>query len=190
MILRTLKEATRTQHERLEATINVMSRILTLEDYKELLCKFYRFFAPLEKSLEALDLAGNGYDLEARRKVPKLLMDLEYLKIPSSSRSGKAAWNGVPEIPDLGAAYGCLYVVEGGTLGGQVISRQIQEHLGLGPANGAAFFNCYGELTGPMWAEFGAALTEFVEKNGDEVRIIDSAKRTFDSFTKSFKKPL
>ena len=54
---------------------------------------------------------------------------------------------------DLGGgagALGLLYVVEGATLGGQVISRRLEVKL--------AFFRGYGEATGRMWRETSARL--------------------------------
>ena len=53
---------------------------------------------------------------------------------------------------------GCLYVLEGATLGGVVIRRHPEQKLRLGPDNGAAFFHAYGPDTGRRWREFCGAL--------------------------------
>jgi heme oxygenase (biliverdin-IX-beta and delta-forming) len=39
-------------------------------------------------------------------------------------------------------ALGVLYVIEGSTLGGQVIARRIAEALHIGPQDGAGFLVC------------------------------------------------
>ena len=46
-----------------------------------------------------------------------------------------------------------MYVVEGSTLGGQVISRVLQE-VDWVPAGGIHYFIAYGARTGAMWREF------------------------------------
>ncbi len=54
-------------------------------------------------------------------------------------------------LPDLAQALGCLYVLEGATLGGQVLSRRSAEPFGFTRAHGCAFFHRYGDQVGPLW---------------------------------------
>jgi heme oxygenase len=61
---------------------------------------------------------------------------------------------------NLNFAVGCLYVLEGATLGGQFISRHLAT-LGIGPANGGLFFHGYGAKTGEMWKSFQTNATGF-----------------------------
>jgi heme oxygenase len=88
-------------------------------------------------------------------------------------------------------AFGCLYVVEGSTLGGQIISRQVTRNLGLSPDNnGCRFFCCYGENTGTMWRRFGESLETFLTANPDtRPQIVASALSTFECFQGWFAKP-
>jgi heme oxygenase len=53
---------------------------------------------------------------------------------------------------------GTLYVLEGATLGGQIIQRQLHCSLGLDAGSGAAFFVGYGARTRQMWMQFSAHL--------------------------------
>jgi heme oxygenase len=53
-----------------------------------------------------------------------------------------------------------MYVLEGSTLGGQVLKRAMAERLGVGADSGAAFFDVYGPLTGTHWRSFLARLAE------------------------------
>ncbi len=46
----------------------------------------------------------------------------------------------LPVINSLGRLVGALYVLDGSTLGGQLISRQLNQHLGLTLNTGARFF--------------------------------------------------
>ena len=189
MILGKLKEATREQHEGLEQTVDVMSQMFSLESYKILLAKFYRFYSSIEIELAKLDLNKYGYDLTERLKTPKLEKDLAYLGILPSVKK-LTVYNGLPKLNADEKAFGSLYVIEGATLGGQIINRHLKQNLDLSPENGGLFFNGYGEHTGLKWKEFCQMITKFAEsKNADET-IIYSAKSTFDSFKNCYLEPI
>jgi heme oxygenase (biliverdin-IX-beta and delta-forming) len=181
-----LKEATRDQHENLENTVDVMGEVFSLENYRLLLTKFYRFYAAIEPKVAENDLDGAGFDFDARRKTPLLEKDLDALGIPEEVRAGVPLWNGLPDVSSLPRAFGSIYVMEGATLGGQVITRHLKQDFGLTPENGAAFFSSYGDQVGPMWKSFKDTLTAYAEKNGDDQPIIDAARETFDSFSNCF----
>ena len=87
-------------------------------------------------------------------------------------------------------AFGTLYVMEGATLGGQVINRHLKEHLGLTPENGGVFFNGYGQMTGPMWKAFGASIEAFAASANADDEIVAAAKDAFTSFKQCFEEPL
>ncbi len=184
-VMKRLKEATRDQHEGLENTVDIMKESLTPEDYKKLLLKFYRFYAPVEEELAKLDWEKVGYSLKARRKVPKLEEDLEYLGA-AEERNTIKLWTGIPKIADHASGFGVLYVLEGATLGGQIINRHIREHLGVAPGSGATFFNGYGPRTGEMWMEFCQTVNSYSEEFGGEEEMIEAARAAFDSFRDCF----
>lgn len=186
MILAKLKESTRDQHDALESVVDVMNRTFSLDDYKQLLTKFYRFYSSVEPKLPSGELLEAGFDTAPRRKVPLLESDLKALGVLEDVRR-LPEWNGAPAVGTVPAAWGSIYVMEGATLGGQVITRHLKEHLGLSAENGGAFFNSYGKEVGPMWKAFGAAMTAYSEKNphADDA-IVESARRTFDSFRQCF----
>jgi heme oxygenase len=190
MILAKLKEATRTQHDNLENTVDVMNQMFSLEDYKILLTKFYRFYAAIEPKVAANDLQSAGFDYGKRRKIPLLEKDLKSLGIFENVQKEVALWTDLPALDSTEKAFGSLYVMEGATLGGQVIMRHLKQHLDITPENGGSFFNSYGAQVGPMWKEFCAITTEFAEKAQDDETIINSARETFDSFANCFTAPL
>lgn len=190
MIMTKLKEATRDQHENLENTVDIMGEVFSLENYRLLLTKFYRFYAAIEPRVAENDLDGAGFDFDARRKTPLLEKDLEALGILEDVRAQVPLWNGLPDVSSLPRAFGSIYVMEGATLGGQVITRHLKQDFGLTPENGAAFFSSYGDKVGPMWKSFKETLTTYAEKNGDDQPIIDAARETFDSFSKCFADPV
>ena len=186
MILAKLKESTRDQHEALETVVDVLNKSFTHPDYRELLTKFYRFYSAIEPQLPVSELADAGFDIESRRKSPLLERDLEALGILDEVRK-LPAWTDIPSTANAAEAFGSIYVMEGATLGGQVITRHLKEHLGLTPEKGGAFFNSYGPMVGPMWKEFGRIVTEFSEKNsGNDDTIVANAKETFECFRRCF----
>jgi heme oxygenase len=76
------------------------------------------------------------------------------------------------EIRTVPASLGCMYVLEGSTLGSQILSRSFKERFGIADHNGGAFFYGYGELTVSMWRRFGTELEKWFqehESSGDEV---------------------
>lgn len=185
MILTKLKESTREQHENLEGVVDVMNKMLTREDYQKLLEKFYRFYSALEPRVAANDLNGSGLDLAERTKTGLLEADLKVLGTFEHVKELPPLTD-VPVLDTPAKAFGAMYVMEGATLGGQVITRHLNQHLGLTPENGGSFFNSYGHRVGPMWKDFGAAVTAFSEKSGADDEIVGAATETFDSFARCF----
>ena len=190
MILVKLKESTRSRHDALESVVDVMNRMFTLDDYGELLGKFYRFYSVVEPKLPVDGLREAGFDAETRRKTPLLERDLGNLGTLDSIKSC-VPWTNTPKTDSVAEAFGSVYVMEGATLGGQVISRHLKQHLGITPDNGGAFFNSYGPDVGKMWKEFGAIVTAWSERHPEEDEaIVNSAMATFDCFRSCFEEPL
>ena len=185
MILAELKEQTREQHENLESIVDVMNKMFTRADYEVLLTKFYRFYSAVEPKVAANDMRGNGIDASERTKLKWLERDLANLGAFDRAKR-LPELNDAPVLDTPAKAYGAMYVMEGATLGGQVITRHLKQHLDLTPETGGAFFNSYGERVGPMWKAFGSAITAFAEKNGNNGEIVQAAKDTFDSFARCF----
>lgn len=182
MILEKLKEATRAQHEDTETVVNVMNRTFNMDDYKTLITKFRNFYTAFEPTLPVAALAEAGFDYEDRRKLPSLDVDAKALQIEDRAK----VFDQLPDVSSLAKAFGSLYVIEGSTLGGQVISRHLKQHLDLSPENGGAFFNSYGHEVGPRWKAFGAAITSFAESGEYDDEIVQAAKETFESIKNSF----
>jgi heme oxygenase len=54
----------------------------------------------------------------------------------------------------LSAAAGTLYVIEGSALGGRILSRRLQESLGIDPSSGGRYFFGHGAETAVRWRQF------------------------------------
>lgn len=178
MILAVLKEQTRRQHERAERTLDLPSRLASAGHYAALLARFYGFYTPLEDRLAAVGgYAAVGLDFAARRKAHLLVADLASLGADAGALPRCAD---LPEVADLADALGCLYVLEGATLGGQFVRRQAEKAVGVTAARGCAFFASYGERVGAMWKAFGASLEGFAAADpGAEAQIVAAAGATF-----------
>jgi heme oxygenase len=124
--------------------------------------------------------------LEGRRRSPLIAADLEVLggEVPEVDAGEGERWFGEFLRGDAGerdaAFLGAMYVMEGSTLGGQYIARQVEKTLGLAPGRGDAYFRGYGDETGPMWRAFKAVLAEVPERHSELV--VRSAKRVFAFF--------
>ena len=183
MILALLRERTHEAHERVEARVNLLERTATLADYRRLLERFYGFYLPLESRI-AVSLARSlsDFDFEARRKTHLLEKDLEAFGVFPEQRAAFPLCHDLPPLGTTAQVMGCLYVLEGATLGGQIISRHLLLTHGLNAENGAAFFNGYGSENGRMWRDFGTALRQSAVENTENEEILQSAERTFAAF--------
>lgn len=182
-ILAELKETLAPYHRQLEMDVNIWAALASPASYRNLLIKFFGVIAALESQLAVVDELETWLpDVSHRWKTPLLTKDL-------------AVWGArfencpicidVPDLETMGSAFGCLYVLEGSTLGGQIIAREVYKHLGLTPENGCRFFSSYGAEVGPMWKSFGRYLETWCAANEarrDEV--LESAADTFECFSR------
>lgn len=189
MILAKLKESTKEQHKALEFVVDIMRPDLTLDQYRHLLTKFYLFYAVIEPALPEELLRRNGFDLCERRKLPALEKDMGVLGVFDPEAEAGIGSPDVPLLNTAGKGFGAAYVLEGATLGGQIISRHLRSSLNVDEESGAAFFSSYGPNVGKMWREFGVAITRFAESNSVDEEIVDAAKATFDSFRQFLERP-
>lgn len=179
-VLHRLRHETRDQHDAIERTLMLMDEGLSGDQYRQRLEQFHGFYQPVEARMfgHASPLAG-ALQLAPRRKTPLLVADLATL--------GGCAATHLPvcaDLPPLGSAaehFGCMYVLEGASLGGVLISRHIHKALRVTPASGGSFFYGYGERTGAMWQEFRSAITAFSLESDDHDAIVASARATFET---------
>ncbi|WZO98097.1 biliverdin-producing heme oxygenase [Isosphaeraceae bacterium EP7] len=185
MVLKRLKERTRPQHEALEGRVNIGGRCATIEGYRVLIERFYGFYAPAEAALVPLLGGEEGLELDDRRKTPLLRRDLLALGLGESEIDALPLCRDLPPLPGRPEALGCMYVMEGATLGGQYVRKSVSKELPEA-AGALAFFSSYGDRVGSMWKAFGDALTARSDSPDAEDRIVDSAAATFDSFERWF----
>ncbi len=173
----TLRNATGPLHKRLETNLNLLSPSFSRMNYLCLIQAFWGYYHPLEASLTRVpELHDWLPDIAMRSKLPLLAADLKALGVDGDVLDRLSICHELPACTDLATALGCLYVLEGSTLGGQVISRHLKNVFNLDAENGAAFFTGYGEQTGAMWQTFRTVL---ITATVDENALIHAACETF-----------
>jgi len=172
-VLARLRAETRPEHDAIETALELMSDTLTVAGYRCTLERFHGFYRPLEAGLRAV----GGLDLTERRKTPLLEADLRALGVTDVANLPICL--DLPPYATAAQAFGCLYVLEGATLGGQLISQSIHRTIGVTPETGGRFFRGYGDRTAAMWKAFRAALSGFAAAPDDQDQIVSAAKDTF-----------
>ncbi len=181
MILTALRSATREQHLRVEQAVDLPARLRSLHRYRDLLERFYGYYCPLEQHLEVVARAGLlPLDLQPRLKVALLRQDLGALGHAAEQIAALPLCSELPRIAAAAEALGCLYVLEGSTLGGQLIRQAVSARLGLTADTGCAFFNSYGASTREKWSDFCSTLADYGDRHpGAESQVIAAATETF-----------
>ena len=174
-----LREETRRAHMQIEGALPLLDPLLTRLRYGGVMRAFYGFYAVLEpRLLAAAGAHGAHIELGRRAKLPLLLLDLRALGETDAQLAALPRCEELPSTATPSHALGALYVIEGATLGGQVIGRSLKASLGVDATNGAAFFSGYGVETRPMWQRFAAHLDQ--EAALDTELVVTSAVDTFD----------
>lgn len=176
MLADNLKEQTLTYHQQLEKKlVSQIKGLTTKEGYLQLLQLFYGYFSGLEDRINLFIDQTILPDHALRRKTGAIADDILAL---GGQPVTKATSDALPEISNANQALGALYVIEGSTLGGSIISKMISGKLGL--TSGLSFFNSYGENTHQMWDSFKAVLNKQAAEN--EPVITEAANNTFFKF--------
>lgn len=176
--LNNLRTKTADSHKGLEAlpiSKSIVDPKITIQEYAMYLSLMHDVVQDLEENIYP-KLSEVISDLDARKKSQLILEDLK--KIGFDKKQTLSPFKDASPI-SVPFAMGMMYVVEGSTLGGRFILKNIQESLGFTEENGASYFSGYGNKTGSFWKNYLNALTEFESKNNSEEEIIAGADYAF-----------
>lgn len=171
-ILARLRAETRPYHDAVEQ--NEFNRALAAGTpdaaaTARFLGKLFGFLQPYEAALRSHAAAlGPAWEVEARQRAHLILDDL---RVPAAQLPLCPAPPPLATLPQL---LGAMYVLEGSTLGGQVLARQ-QAKAG---SDLYRYFTGYGPLTGPRWKAFCGLLAAAATPATEE-EIVQSAIGTF-----------
>jgi heme oxygenase (biliverdin-IX-beta and delta-forming) len=174
-----LRSSTREVHLELERHLALLGEDLSMIRYRRIIALFYGFYRPMEAGLDRLELLAPHRAFPLRARTELLKRDLLALGW------GERAISEIPtcaDLPDLRTAEnfaGCLYVLEGASLGGQAIIRHLRERLELTDHGGAAFFAGDGSLTAARWKCVLAWLEHISHSGLRAEQIVTSACQTF-----------
>lgn len=178
-LLKQLRLATAEQHRNLDGALNIKNPALDRCAYLELLKGFYGLHAAWEPRATAQfnSVIPGFYD--RRRKLHLLEQDLMALGLTHDSIAEVPVCEELACLTSFSAALGTAYVLEGSTLGGQILSRHFARSLGIGPNDGGSYFHGYGDKTGEMWREFGQMMESYAALTAIHEEVLEGAKRTF-----------
>jgi len=177
-----LRSKTSASHKNLEAlpiSRSIVNPKITIEEYALYLSLMHDVVRNLEEGIYPI-LSDAIPDLSERKKAQLILNDLKFTK--SEKRQDHSPFDAA-EI-SVPFAMGIMYVVEGSTLGGRFIIKNIQESFGFDEENGASYFGGYGNKTGSYWKKFLNALTDFETRNNAGEEIIAGADYAFKAIHK------
>ncbi|MBX8522325.1 biliverdin-producing heme oxygenase [Pseudomonas cichorii] len=181
-LLDALRSETNQLHVGLEKRLPFFSPVLNSAYYLRLIKAYHGFYRPLESALLASGLVPAELAVPERVKTPALLQDLRALGMTDQAMDSLAQCRHLPVIDSPGACLGVLYVLEGATLGGQILRREIHKRLGLDEYTGAAFLNVYGSATGMHWKAFLAFMDSVPADAATTEAAVLAAQSTFACF--------
>ena len=184
-VLTRLRFETRSEHDAVERVLDLMGA-LSNTSYRQRLVQFYGFYSPLEAALQTRCAEqGDSRSLKASQ-LPMLLprlhkslllrQDLNHLGVITIDL---ALCRALPQIQTPAEVLGCLYVLEGATLGGRMITQHVQATLGITPTTGGSFFDGYAGHTARMWNAMRQTLLSGAVDAQAENAMVASAVATF-----------
>ncbi len=180
-----LKSRTRAAHDAIEQQLDLLRPGLSAERYRRLLDRFLGFYEPLESQLAKMSALGriDGLELPTRWKTPWLIADLRALSASAADRVAtvRATAAQLPELERKAQALGCLYVLEGASLGGALIHRHLESTLPDVARDAGAFFRGHGDRTGSRWVAFRAVLRRELRRADQIDDAVRAAQATFSS---------
>ena len=172
-----LRRDTAALHRRVEDAVDLPASVRTRAGYAEVLRRFRDLHGPLERQLAApawhAAWAALGIDLARHRRAAALDDDLARLGDPAPA----GASDEVPVLTCFGEAVGCLYVLEGSSLGGRVFAPAVRAQVGAVPVR----FLAGEDRDGPRaWRALRDALRRLDPGSADDA--VRGAERVFTAF--------
>jgi heme oxygenase len=177
--LHDLKSQTADSHQTLEhnqASLAILDEQVSLAQYQYYLLALYGFVEACEIQIYP-QLQHVLNDLDQRNKAYLIYNDLISTGFPADQINAQVGTGF--ESAAIPEALGIMYVLEGSTLGGRILYKQVHEKLGCDQNSGASYFAGYGAQTGIMWTTFIATLSQQAVDGRFGQRIIDAANAAF-----------
>jgi heme oxygenase len=157
-------------------------RVASAADYERLLKRLYGIYQPIEMRLRSflVDFQKHGLDLAKRFKTSKLEEDLRCFGCQAERLAALPLCTELPVLRTYSHAVGCSYVLEGATLGGQIIARQLRQVLHAAGDECMSFYHPYGHETARMWSSFLTFLQRNEWASQEIEHAVAAARDTFE----------
>ena len=178
-----LRLSTSPLHKQLESvplSQVIVSPEITVQKYAEYLLVMEGIVKDVEAKVYPV-ISNFISDIDQRKKLSSIQDDLKVLGF--SVLNEITAFDADFEIP---FALGIVYVMEGSTLGGRVILKNIEKQLGFNADNGAKYFSGYKENTGSLWKSFLFDMVQYEQQHDCADAIIEGANFAFGIIHKHF----
>src|SRR3954470_11906358 len=166
-------------HQRPEAALGLIEQDLSIDRYRRVLCAFLGFYAPVEVSLGRLTTAAPPLGFPLRTRSELIEDDLLALGLSRREIAELPRCTDLPPLSSSEDLAGCLYVLEGACLGGQVIASALRQRFGVATGSGASFFIGDAEATPARWILVLAWLEGLARGGARTEEIVASARATF-----------
>ncbi len=192
-IMKQLRDETQSSHKEIES-VSCFKRLFSpdysLEEYRNLLIGFYGYHEAIESILFEELPEFSVTTLQHRSKCSSIILDLQALGINKDDIIQLPLCDKLPQLNSFAQHMGAFYVLEGSTLGGQVISRRLLEHFGQQILQALNYYQCYGEQVGTEWRNFQVFLSQHFNNDDKQTReLINSANATFKALTEWMQHP-
>jgi heme oxygenase len=172
-----LRQETGAAHGELDETLHLIDRLSARQQRPGVLAGYHRFHVRAEAAIAPFLSEIADLDFSARRRSPLIAEDIsicgqQMLPDPATSL----------EIRTRSEAFGALYVLEGSSLGGRVILKELKRR-GV-PLAGLGFLDPYGLNTGPRWRSFLAIFERELQSGEQQSDAVTGALNAF-AFAKS-----
>jgi heme oxygenase len=179
-LLSYLRSETRSSHTQIELVMGLEGDF-TIARYVQALQTFEAYLTVWEPAISAVLNEADRKWFLARSRTAWAQKDLACLH--ANTRHDAVSSLKI-DVPSRSFAYGAMYVIEGSSLGGEIIAERVRLRHGLEPHTGALFFGGRGEKAGVLWREFRLRLTQEVGiGEADYAQAKAGAVATFDGLT-------
>jgi heme oxygenase len=188
-VLQEVRSVTRPHHEEMEAVAlsdKIAARSLNLDEYKAIILGHFVFHREAENLLMKNEELGRLETLAftERRKLDLLARDIEVLQLEPYLFDFHLG----ERLDSIPRALGCMYVMEGATLGGTVIKRSLKQVPEIVDSGAMSYYAGYGRQTGSRWKQFKDTVIQQVVSEEDEQVFIETASATFRAYAACMEK--
>lgn len=177
-----LREGTSDLHAQVESRVPLTKPEPSRAEYVWFLQKMLGFAEPVERALEAMirdypALIGAPESWKA----PWLSADLDALggHLPAGAGARRPSLLAAPTLTDPAHGWGALYVLEGASLGGQVLRRHLATQAWWPHGPGARYLAGYGARTAEVWRNFRERAENFATTSVRRDAMVAGARETF-----------